>query len=280
MSRPGAGARLRAGPVVSQLLLLAFFAYFMLPLFWVFVAATKSRPDLFDTFGLWFADDFHLFQNIRDLFAARTLDGGTYLVWVRNSALYSVVSGLAAGLLATAAGYGFARFSFRGREALFWLVLGTVMVPREALATPTFLLFAEVGLTNNPLSIILPSAVSPFGVFLMRIYAERSVPMEQLEAARLDGASELRIFRTIAFPLLLPGFVTVVLFAFVQTWNNYFLPLVMLSESKWYPLTVGIRQVGDTGAIVGSLLAVVPMIAAFVLLGRYWQRGLAAVNPG
>jgi multiple sugar transport system permease protein len=279
VSLHGTGARARAGPVASQLLLLAFLAYFMLPLFWVLVASTKSTPDLFSSFGLWFADDFHLFQNIRDLFAVRTLDGGTYLVWVRNSALYSVVSALAAGLLAAAAGYGFARFSFRGREALFLLVLGTVMVPKEALATPTFLLFAEVGLTNNPLSIILPSAVSPFGVYLMRLYAERSVPMEELEAARLDGASELRIFRTIAFPHLLPGFVTVVLFAFVQTWNNYFLPLVMLSESKWYPLTVGIRQLGDSGAIVGSLLAIVPMIVAFVLLGRYWQRGLA-VNPG
>jgi multiple sugar transport system permease protein len=253
----------------------------MLPLFWVFVAATKSTQDLFDSFGLWFADDFHLFQNIRDLLAVRTLDGGTYLVWVRNSALYSIVSALLAGLLATAAGYGFARFSFRGREPLFLLVLGTVMVPKEALATPTFLLFAEVGLTNNPLAIILPCAVLPFGVYLMRIYAERSVPMEELEAARLDGAGEFRVFRTIAFPHLLPGFVTVALFAFVSTWNNYFLPLVMLSESKWYPLTVGIRQVGNTGAIVGSLLAIVPMIVAFVLLGRYWQRGLAAsVNPG
>lgn len=280
MSRPGTGARLRAGPVASQLLLLAFLAYFMLPLFWVFVAATKSPSDLFSTFGLWFADDFHLVENIRDLLAVRTLDDGTYLIWVRNSALYSISSAVIAGLCATAAGYGFARFSFRGREPLFWLVLGTVMVPKEALATPTFLLFAEVGLTNNPLSIILPSAVSPFGVYLMRIYAERSVPFEQLEAARLDGASELRIFRTIAFPLLVPGFVVVVLFAFVSTWNNYFLPLVMLSESKWYPLTVGIRQLGDTGAIVGSLLAIVPMIVAFVLLGRYWQQGLAPVNPG
>ena len=224
-------------------------------------------------------DLLHAAGVFRDLFAIRTLDGGTYLIWVRNSALYSVVSALVGGLLAAAAGYGFARFSFRGREPLFLLVLGTVMIPREALATPTFLLFAEVGLTNNPLSIILPSAVSPFGVYLMRLYAERSVPIEEMEAARLDGAGELLIFRKIAFPHLLPGFVTVVLFAFVQTWNNYFLPLVMLSESKWYPLTVGIRQVGDTAAIVGSLLAIVPMIVAFVLLGRYWQRGLA-VNPG
>ena len=259
----------------SQLFMLAFLAYFLLPLFWLVVASTKSASDLFGSFGLWFADDIHLAQNIRDLFAVRTLDGGTYLVWIRNSALYSVTSAVAAALLATAAGYGFAKFSFRGREALFWLVLGSVMVPTTALAVPTFLLFSKIGLTNNPLSIILPSAVSPFGVYLMRIYAEAAVPSDLIEAARLDGADELRIFRSIALRLLAPGFVTVMMFAFVATWNNYFLPLVMLSEPKWYPLTVGIRQLGTTGILIGSLLAVAPMILAFVLLQRYWQSGLA-----
>jgi len=129
----------------SQLFMLAFLAYFLLPLFWLFVASTKSAGDLFDSFGLWFADDFHLAQNIRDLLAVRTLDGGTYLVWIRNSALYSVTSAVAAALLATAAGYGFAKFSFRGREALFWFVLGTVMVPTTALAVPTFSCSARSG---------------------------------------------------------------------------------------------------------------------------------------
>jgi multiple sugar transport system permease protein len=159
-------------------------------------------------------------------------------------------------------------------------------VPTQALATPTYLLFAKVGLTNNPLSIILPSAVSPFGVYLMRVYAERAIPFEIIEAARMDGAGELRIFRSIALRALffrsialralMPGFVTVALFAFVACWNNYFLPLIMLSEPKWYPLTVGIRELGDTGIIVGSLLAIVPLIAAFLLLQRYWQSGLTA----
>ena len=256
--------------------MLAALAYFFLPLFWLFVASTKSISDLFATFGLWFAGDFHLLENIRELFATRTLDGGSYLVWIRNSALYSVVSAVGAALLAAGAGYGFAKFSFRGREAVFWFVLGTVMVPTTALALPTYLLFAKIGLTNNPLGIILPSLVSPFGVYLMRIYADRAVPFELIEAARLDGASEFRIFRSVAFRLLAPGFVTVMLFAFVATWNNYFLPLIMLSESKWYPLTVGIRGLGPTGILIGSLLTIVPMILGFISLQRFWQSGLAA----
>src|SRR3954454_12477692 len=260
----------------AQLMMLAFLVYFLFPLFWLVVSATKSTPDLFDSFGLWFAHDFRLWDNIRELFHTRTLDGGTYLLWMRNSVLYSVTSAAIAALAATAAGYGFAKFEFRGRRALFWFVLGTVMVPTQALATPTYLLFAKVGLTNNPLSIILPSAVSPFGVYLMRVYAERAIPFEIIEAARMDGAGELRIFRSIALRALMPGFVTVALFAFVACWNNYFLPLIMLSEPKWYPLTVGIRELGDTGIIVGSLLAVVPLIAAFLLLQRYWQSGLTA----
>jgi multiple sugar transport system permease protein len=261
---------------VPMLFMLAFLAYFLLPLVWLFIASTKSIGDLFGSFGLWFAHDFHLLQNVRELFATRTLDGGTYLVWIRNSALYSVTSAVAAALLATAAGYGFAKFSFRGREALFWFVLGAVMVPNTAIAVPLFLLFSKIGLTNSPLSIILPSAVSPFGVYLMRIYAEAAVPSEVIEAARLDGASELRIFRTIALRLLAPGAVTVMIFAFVATWNNYFLPLTMLSEPKWYPLTVGITELGPTGILIGSLLAIAPMILAFVLLQRYWETGLSA----
>jgi multiple sugar transport system permease protein len=261
---------------LPSLFMLAAVVYFLFPLFWLIVASSKSGADLFSSFGLWFADDLHYFQNIRDLFAFRDLSGGSYLQWIRNSALYSITSAVAAALLATAAGYGFARFSFPGREPLFWFVLGSVMVPTQALATPTYLLFAEIGLTNNPLSIILPCTVSPFGVYLMRIYAERAIPAELLEAARLDGAGEFRIFRSVAFRLLAPGFVTVAIFAFIATWNNYFLPLIMLSEPKWYPLTVGIRGLPDTGILIGSLLAVAPMIFAFVLLQRYWQSGLTA----
>ena len=200
--------------------------------------------------------------------------------------MYSFVSAIGAALLAAMAGYGFAKFAFRGKELLFWFVLGSVMVPTTALAIPTYLMFSKIGLTNNPLAIILPSLVSPFGIYLMRIYAEASVPSELIEAARIDGAGEFHIFRRIAFRLLGPGFVTVLLFTFVATWNNYFLPLVMLSEPKWYPLTVGLAQWNDQAnasggatsafnlVITGALISVVPLIIAFVFLQRYWQSGL------
>jgi len=274
----------RGGFVFPTLFMLAFLVYFLMPLFWLLVASTKSLDDLFDSFGLWFSS-FHLSDNIKDTFSQ---DDGVYVDWLRNTVMYSVTSAVGAALLAAGAGYGFAKFDFRGKGLMFWFVLGSVMVPTTALAIPTYLMFAKLGFTNNPLAVILPSLVSPFGIYLMRIYAESSVPTDLMEAARIDGAGEFRIFSQIAFRLLTPGFVTVLLFNFVATWNNYFLPLVMLSEPKWYPLTVGLQQWnsqataggGATSAfnivITGSLLSIVPLILAFIFLQRYWQSGLSA----
>src|SRR4051794_8462970 len=282
-------ARTRGAPgtgsaVFPTVFMLAFLVYFLMPLFWLGITSTKSIDDLFSSFGLWFAD-FNFFANVKDTFAQ---DNGIYWDWLRNTLGYSVISALGAALLAAAAGYGFAKFEFKGKNLLFWFVLGSVMVPTTALAIPTYLMFSKIGLTNNPLSIILPSLVSPFGIYLMRIYAEASVPSDLMEAARIDGAGEFLIFRRIAFRLLAPGFVTVLLFNFVATWNNYFLPLVMLSEPKWYPLTVGLAQwnsqaTAGGGAtstynlvITGALISIVPLILAFIFLQRYWQSGLGS----
>jgi multiple sugar transport system permease protein len=263
---------------VTTLFMLAFLVYFLMPLTWLLISSTKSLDDLFGSFGLWFSG-FHFFDNIQQTFHQ---DGGIYWTWIRNTIVYSVVSASGAALLAAGAGYGFAKFQFKGKNLLFWIVLGSVMVPTTALAIPTYLLFSKIGLTNSPFSIILPSLVSPFGIYLMRIYAESAVPTDLMEAARIDGAGEFRIFRQIAFRLLAPGFVTVLLFTFVATWNNYFLPLVMLSEPRWYPLTVGLAQWnaqataggGATSAfnivIMGSLLSIIPLIIAFIFLQRYW----------
>ena len=269
---------------IPTLFMLAFLGYFLLPLVWLVIAATKSNEDLFSTFGLAFGE-FNFFKNMHDVFAR---DHGDYVLWMRNTVLYSVTSAGGAALLATTAGFGFAKYRFRGKEASFWLILGSVMVPQTALAIPTYLMFANLGLANTPLSIIAPSMISPLGICLMRVYAEDAVPDSLIEAARIDGAGELRIFRQIAFRLLVPGFITVLLFTFVQTWNNYFLPLVMLSEPRWYPVTIGLAQwngqaTAGGGAellfsvvITGAVIAIVPLIAAFLMLQRYWQTGLAS----
>ena len=205
-----------------------------------------------------------------------------------NTLFYAIVSAVLAAFFATAAGYAFAKYAFPGSRALFYSVLGAIMIPTTALAIPTFLLFSRAGLTDTPLAVILPSLVSPFGVFLMSVYAADAVDDSLIEAARIDGAGEFRIFFQVALRLLGPGIVTVLLFALVATWNNYFLPLIMLNTQSLFPLTVGFRsgrrpfasggggsQALFSSVITGSLISILPLVIAFLYLQRYWQSGLA-----
>ncbi|HEY9522730.1 MAG TPA: carbohydrate ABC transporter permease [Thermopolyspora sp.] len=258
--------------------------YTLVPLAWLVINATKTQAGLFGSFGLWFGGDFELWGNIRQTLS---YDDGIFTRWLLNTVLYVVLGAGGATLLATLAGYGLAKFDFPGKRLVFAVVIGAVAVPGTALAVPTFLMFSEMGLTNTPWAIIIPSLVSPFGLYLMWTFAIEAIPPELLESARVDGAGELRTFFRIGLPLLAPGVVTVLLFTVVATWNNYFLPLIMLKDPDWYPLTLGLKNWNDQAAtaggeaifnlvITGSLLTIVPLIAAFLLLQRYWQSGLAA----
>jgi multiple sugar transport system permease protein len=274
-------------PTKSPVLLLVmvlYLVYTVVPLAWLVINATKTQDDLYATKGLELGHSFALFSNIHDVF---TYNDGIFLRWTLNTMLYVGLGAGGATLLATMAGYGLARFNFPGRGAVFAIVLGAVAVPNTALAVPTFLMFSRMGLTNTPWAIIIPSLISPFGLYLMWIYARDAVPEELLEAARVDGAGEIRIFVTIALRLLAPGIVTVLLFTVVSTWNNYFLPLIMLSKPSLYPLSVGLTQwsaqAAGVGAkpifnlvITGSLLTIIPLVIAFLLLQRFWQSGLSA----
>ncbi|MFF1274122.1 carbohydrate ABC transporter permease [Streptomyces marokkonensis] len=285
--RPASGTAPR-GPRESRLSVIAatgflvvIAVYMLLPVFWLVVSATKSQGDLVDSFGLWFSD-FHLFDNLRALFAKQD---GVYLPWLLNSLLYAGAGAAVGTLLSAMAGYALAKYRFRGREFLFSVVLGGVLVPATALALPLFLLFAEVDATNTFWAVFLPSIVSPFGVYLSRIFAAASVPDELLEAARIDGAGELRTFFTMSLRLMSPAMVTIFLFQFVVIWNNFLLPLVMLQDDRLYPVTLGLftwqSQVSRDPSLqilslTGSLVSVVPIVITFLVLQRYWKAGLAA----
>ena len=267
-----------------MLLMLVYFIYTVVPLLYLMFSVTKTQADLRSTFGLWFGNDFALFDNIGETL---TYQDGIFLKWFRNTLLYVVVGAGGATLLSTLGGYGLAKYNFPGKKGVFATVIGAVAVPGTALAVPTFLLFSKIGLANTPMAVILPSLISPFGLYLMWSYAREAIPTELLEAARVDGAGEFRIFFQIVLKLLAPGVVTVLLFAIVATWNNYFLPLIMLSNSDWFPLTVGLAswnaQTKGAGVqpiyhlvVTGALLTVIPIVITFLFLQRYWQSGLAA----
>jgi multiple sugar transport system permease protein len=268
----------RAGALI---VMLVFTLYFLIPIWWLFIASTKSAPQFGDTPALWFAD-FNLFENIGQLIAYRD---GVYLKWMLNSVLYAGLGALLGTLFAAMCGYALAKYRFPGRDAIFNVVLGGVLVPATALALPLFLIFSQVGLTNTFWSVFLPSLVSPFGVYLTRIFAASSVPDELLEASRLDGAGEIRTFFTISVRLMFPALVTVFLFQFVAIWNNFFLPLIMLRDETLFPVTLGlyawnsqVNQIPELRlyVLVGAFLSIIPLVITFLLLQRFWRSGLGA----
>ena len=261
-----------------------FAIYCLFPFVYLLINATKSQADFTSTFGLWFGGEFNLWDNIVTVF---TYQDGIFGRWFLNTILYVVVGAGGATLLAIMGGYALAKFRFPGRKAVFAVIIGSISVPGTALAVPQFLLFAQLGLTNTPWSMIIPSLISPFGLYLMWIFSEQAVPTELLEAARVAGAGEFRTFFQVSLPLLAPGIVTTSLFTIVATWNNYFLPLIMLKDADWYPLTIGLNQWKDQAntaggtaiqnlVITGSLITIIPLVIAFLLLQKYWQSGLAA----
>jgi multiple sugar transport system permease protein len=274
------GERL-ASTSLAMLFMIVFAVYFLLPVVWLLFSATKTNGDLVNSFGLWFAPQIVIGQNLHDVF---TRDEGHYLPWLFNTVIYAGVSATGGTLIASLAGYALAKFRFPGREVIFAIMLGSIMVPGAALVLPLFLLMSYFHLINTYWAVILPSMVNVFGVYLMRVYSSQSVPDEMLDASRIDGAGEFRTFWSVAMPVLVPGFVTVFLLAFVGAWNNFFLPLVVLSDPKLFPLTLGLAtwqtvqggasQITYSMIITGAVVAVIPLVAAFLLLQRYWRSGL------
>lgn len=265
----------------AMLVMGVFTLYFLVPIWWLFVSSTKSSAQLLTTPALWFAD-LNLLANIEDLVTYRD---GVYLKWMLNSVLYAGLGGAVATLIAAMCGYALAKYRFPGRETIFNVVLGGVLVPATALALPLFLILSQVQLTNTFWAVFLPSIVSPFGVYLTRIFAASSVPDELLEASRIDGAGEIRTFFTVSIRLMTPALVTVFLFQFVAIWNNFFLPLIMLRSEELFPVTFGLytwnsqlNQIPELRAyvLVGALLSIIPLIVTFLLLQRFWRSGLGA----
>lgn len=282
--RPGRAERTgvrRSTRIILVTIGLIVAIYFLVPVYWLIVAMTKTPGDVYGSFGFWFKNPT-VFANLARVF---TSQDGIYTRWLLNSVLYAGAGAVLATLFAAATGYALAKYEFRGREALFNVVLAGVLVPGTALALPMYQLFSIVHLVNTYWAVLIPSLVSPFGVYLSRIYAEAAIPDSVIEAARIDGSGEIRIFTGVTLRMLTPVLVTVFLFQFVGIWNNYFLPLVMLSNQKLYPITLGLTTWQAATArepqllqttIGGAFVSVVPLAIAMIILQRFWQGGLTS----
>jgi multiple sugar transport system permease protein len=264
----------RPGRLAAVVLLIGA-AYCLLPVAWVVIAATKGTSELFSTST--FVPGAALFDNIARLSGYRD---GLFWQWAANTALYAGGGAALSAALSGLTGFTLAKYVFAGRGAVFTVLLAGILVPGVVLAVPQYLLLAKLGLADTYLSVLLPSIVSPFGIYLARVYAAAAVPDSVIEVARTDGAGELRIFLTVALPMMVPGLVTVFLFQFVAIWNNFLLPYIMLGDDRKFPLTVGLVTMLKQGnaqpalynlVITGALLSTVPLVALFLTLQRYWR---------
>ena len=263
--------------IVPTLILIVGALYCVLPVLWIVIAATKTNDELFSTppFVPSFTGGF--WTNMEALF---TYNNGIFGRWALNSVIYAIGGGILSTVIAGAAGYALGKYHFTGSKWIFRLIVAAVLLPQIMLAIPQFLLMAKFGMTNNYASVILPQLVSPFAIYLCKIYAEASVPDEIMEAARIDGGSEWRIFWSVGSRLMMPALVTVFLLQFIGIWNNFLLPFVMLNNDQLYPLTLGLYGLmiitGGQAAqysivIAGVLVSIVPLAILFLSLQRYWK---------
>ena len=196
-----------------------------------------------------------------------------------NSVLVSVAITLGSLLVNTLAGYAFAKLRFAGRERIFQLLLAALVIPAQVAMLPLFLLMKQLGLVNSYGGVIVPALAGVFGIFLVRQYA-RSIPDELLEAARIDGAGEWRIFFRIVLPMLKPVLVTLAIFTFMAAWNDFMWPLIVLTDQEHYTLPVALASLSREHIMdvemmmAGAVVTVLPVLLLFLLLQRYYIQGL------
>ncbi|AEJ45136.1 binding-protein-dependent transport systems inner membrane component [Alicyclobacillus acidocaldarius subsp. acidocaldarius Tc-4-1] len=271
--------------VLVMVFLVVVAVYFLIPVVWLLIASTKTQAELQSTGIFSLPKRLELLQNIRLLFA---YNNGVFARWFLNSIIYSGSVAILTCLVSAMAGYALAKFDFRGREVLFYVILASMMIPGTVATIPLFVIEQPLHLVNTYLGVILPLIASPFGVYFLRIYIRDVVPNEMLEAAKVDGAPERTIFWRIVLPVIRPAIVTLLLISFIGTWNNFFLPLVLLHNQSLYPLPVGVDVLLSLIAtpaadqsmpiyqlvITASLLSILPMIIGFILFRKQIVTGL------
>ncbi|MGO4298951.1 carbohydrate ABC transporter permease [Leifsonia sp. RAF41] len=279
-----------SGRSIAGIILVLFVLFFAIPIVWLLFAVTKSSHALIvnNPFSLGSWDDF--VANWNQLFG---FQDGAVTTWIGNSALYTVGALLITLLVSIPAGYALALTEFRLRKAILVLTLVVMLIPSTALVLPIFLELNTVGLIGSPLSVILPMSFFPFGVYLTYIYFSTSIPRDLLAAARIDGCSELQVFLRVALPLATPVVALVAFFSFVQNWNNFFLPFVMLPSSDGYPVQVGLTSLlaatpafnpSSAGSdsvqlptlALATIVSILPVLIVFLFSQRFLVSGMTA----
>ncbi|TDY50209.1 carbohydrate ABC transporter membrane protein 2 (CUT1 family) [Alicyclobacillus sacchari] len=271
--------------VFVTLILAILACYFLIPVIWILIASTKTQAQLSSTGIFSIPAHLALWENLKLVF---TYSGGVYVRWFVNSIVYAGCVAVLTCVVCSMAGYALAKHRFRGRDVTFYLILASMMIPGTVTAIPLFVVEQPLHLVDTYFGVIFPLIASPFGVYFLRIYIRDVVPNELIEASKVDGASERRTFWRIVLPIIRPALSTLFLISFIGTWNNFFLPLVLLHSQSLYPLPVGIESLLsliNTAAanqtlplyqlvITGSLISILPMIIGFIIFRKHIVTGL------
>jgi multiple sugar transport system permease protein len=248
------------------------------PFVWMLLSSLKPESEIRANPPTWWPHDPSL-ANFGKLF-----DRLDFPAYFTNSAVVAVVTTVGNLLFCSAAGYALAKLPFAGKRVLFGIVLGTLMVPSIVTIVPLFVLSSNLGLVNTLAGLILPYLAQAFGVFLMRQFI-LSIPNDLLEAARIDAASELRIYWQIVLPLCRPALATLGILTFLASWNNFLWPLVAATEEETYtlPVALALYAIGQNRTdyallLAGAAVIVLPVIIVFVLLQRHFVRGIATTG--
>lgn len=259
--------------IVSIIILSILTVIFIFPFYWILTGAFKSQGDAIKIPPQWFpaAPTIEQFN--------RLLVQNPAAQWLFNSVLIALITMLAVCITSSFAGYALAKKRFYGQKLLFSVFIVAMALPKQVILVPLVSMISWMGIHDSMAAVILPLIGWPFGVFLMKQFSE-NIPTELLEAARIDGCNELKTFTNIAFPIIKPGFAALAIFTFINTWNDYFMQLVMLSSSKKLTISLGVARMQaelstNYGLIMaGAALAAIPIVAVFLIFQKYFTQGI------
>ena len=257
------------GIIISTGFMALMAIYFLIPLVWLAVATTKNNIQLNN--ATIFSLPHHLYF-LDNLNSTISFDGGIFGRWYLNSAIFSSVTAFVSCLVSILCGYALSKYRFRLHRVLLICILISLLIPNSTLTVPIFLVVKSIGLINTYPGVIIPMIASPFGAYFMKVYIDDAIPDVLLNAARTDGAGEWRILWQIVIPCTLPGSATLFLIAFMGSWNNFFLPLLILNSVQLFPVTLGLQMFPDK--IMGSFLSIFPMMVLFIFLRKVISGGI------
>lgn len=290
-AKPSSGHKSSWTPykTISVIILVIMAVLFSFPLYWIITGSFKTMQEINSTTPIWWPTQW-VMTNFEKLFAKRSaplfeflgLVGPTVpgaIRWLVNTVFMSVAAMVLTCITATMAGYALAKKQFAGRGLLFSLIVCAMALPKQVILIPLIKEISAMGLYDNIWAVILPTVGWPFGVFLMKQFSE-GIPNDLLDAAKIDGAGQWRTFTKIVVPIIKPGIGALAIFTFINSWNDYFMQLIMLTSSKNLTISLGIATMQaenstDYGLIMaGAVLAAVPSIIVFLLFQKYFTKGI------